>query len=93
MPVGRQARLRPLSSVVLVLVAALGIGGFISTRQVVGDQEHKLLKQRTDEAGLYLSSALSSVEGTLGALAATAVPVRFSSCRRVQLSFIPVPRR
>lgn len=65
-------RLRPLSAVVLLVVSVLAVGGCLVTRQVVGDQERKLLKQRTEEAGLYLSSALTAVEGTLGSLAAAA---------------------
>lgn len=66
----RRSRLRVLSIAVLVVVSALAVGGCVATRQVVSDQEHKLLHQRTEEAGLYLSSALSSVEGTLGSLVA-----------------------
>jgi signal transduction histidine kinase len=66
-------RLRPLSIAVLLVVTALAVAGCLVTRQVVADQEHKLLKQRTEEAGLYLSSALGAVEGTLGSLATAAV--------------------
>lgn len=65
-------RLRPLSFVVLLVVAAIAVAGFITTRQVVHDQEKRLLKQRSDEAGLALTGATSSIQSTLSALAATA---------------------
>ena len=70
--VSGRRRLRPLSFVVLGLVAAIAIAGFVVTRQVVRDQEHRLLKQRSDEAGLYLSSAIGTVQGTLSSIAANA---------------------
>jgi signal transduction histidine kinase len=65
-------RLRPLSFVVLLVVAAIAVAGFVVTRQVVHDQEKRLLKQRSDEAGLYLSSAVGSVQGTLSSISAAA---------------------
>lgn len=78
----RRLPLRPLSIAVLILVAAIAVAGFVVTRQVVRDQEHKLLKQRNDEAGLYLSSAVNSIGGTLSSVAgaarlSNADPVRF----------------
>ena len=82
-PSGRR-RLRPLSFVILALVAAIAVAGFVVTRQVVRDQEHRLLKQRADEAGLYLSSAIGTVQGTLSSIAANAAlshddPARFAA--------------
>lgn len=68
----RQSRLRWLSVAVLVVVSGLAVAGCLVTRNVVSDQEHKLLKQRAEEAGLYLSTAISSVQTELSSLAATA---------------------
>jgi len=65
-------RLRPLSLLVLIAVAGLATASFFFTRHVVSDQEHKLLKQRTDEAGLYLTSLLGSVRSEFSSLAGTA---------------------
>jgi signal transduction histidine kinase len=64
-------RLRPLSLLVLLVVTAMAVASFVFTRHVVSDQEHKLLKQRTDEAGLYLSSLLGSVRSEFSSLAGT----------------------
>jgi signal transduction histidine kinase len=69
---GTKAHLRPLSYVALLAVAAIAVAGFLVTRQVVHDQEKRLLKQRADEAGLYLSSAIGSVTGTLSSVSASA---------------------
>ena len=68
----RRSRLRMLSLAVLVLVVGIAVTGCLVTRQVVDDQEHKLLKQRADEAALYLSSAVSAVQTELASLAASA---------------------
>src|SRR4051794_39564773 len=65
-------RMRPLSMLVLLAVAVLATASFVFTRHVVSDQEHKLLKQRTDEASLYLSSLLGSVRSEFSSLAGTA---------------------
>lgn len=67
-----RARLRPLSLLVLLSVAVLAVASFVFTRHVVSDQEHKLLKQRTDEASLYLSSLIGSVRSEFSSLAGTA---------------------
>jgi signal transduction histidine kinase len=61
-----------LSAIVLLAVSALAVAGCVVTGQVVADQEHKLLKQRTEEAALYLSSIFSSVQTELASLAASA---------------------
>ena len=62
--------LRPVSLAVLVGLAALSVAGLLATRGVVSDQETKLLKQRTEEAGLTLSSALGGVQTQLSSLGA-----------------------
>ena len=67
--------LRPLTIGVLGVVAASAVAGSLVTSRVVSDQEHRLLKQRTDEAALYLTGALTSVTGTLSSLAASAAAV------------------
>jgi signal transduction histidine kinase len=64
--------LRLLSAIVLLVVAAIAVAGWVVTRQVVADQERKLLKQRADEAGLYLSSVVGSVQTELASLTSTA---------------------
>ena len=74
----RQSRLRWLSIAVLVVVSGLAVAGCLITRNVVADQEHKLLKQRAEEAGLYLSTAISSVQTELSSLAATAAATKES---------------
>ena len=66
----RRTWLRPLSFLALIVVAAIAVGGFVVTRQVVHDQEHRLIKQRAEEAGLYLQGALSGLNGTFSSLAA-----------------------
>src|SRR3954470_2407272 len=68
----RGSRLRWLSVAVLLVVSGLAVAGCLITRNVVSDQEHKLLKQRAEEAGLYLSTAVSSVQTELASLAASA---------------------
>lgn len=66
-----RSRLRALSLAVFVIVAALAVAGALVTRNVVNDQESKLLKQRTGEAGTYAGSLFSGlVQPPLGALAA-----------------------
>jgi len=72
----RRSRLRWLSVAVLVVVSGLAVAGCLITRNVVSDQEHKLLKQRTEEAGLYLSTAISSVQTELASLAASAAATK-----------------
>ena len=71
-PVRRAPRVRLLSLAVLLVVAGIAIAGCLVTRQVVSDQEKKLLRQRTDEAALYLSSAFGGVQSVLSSAAATA---------------------
>ena len=68
----RTRRVRFLSLAVFLVVAGLAVGGSLGTRQVVSDQERKLLHQRTDEAALYLSSVFGSVQGEMSSIAATA---------------------
>ena len=80
--VGRdRARLRALSAVVLLVVAVIAVAGFVVTRQVVHDQEKRLLKQRADEAGIYLSSALATVNGNLSSINSAAALSKFDSSK------------
>ena len=74
----RGSRLRWLSVAVLLVVSGLAVAGCLITRNVVADQEHKLLKQRTEEAALYLSTAVSSVQTELASLAASAAATKDS---------------
>src|SRR3954467_3257071 len=62
--------LRPVSLAVLVGVGALALAGCLATRGVVADQERKLLKQRTEEAGFSLGGALGAVQTQLSSLGA-----------------------
>ena len=68
----KRSRLRLMSLAVFLIVSGLSVAGCLITRSVVSDQEHKLLKQRTEEAALYLSTAISSVQTELSSLAASA---------------------
>jgi signal transduction histidine kinase len=61
-----------------LVVSGLAVAGCLITRNVVADQEHKLLKQRTEEAALYLSTAISSVQTELASLAASAAVTKES---------------
>jgi signal transduction histidine kinase len=63
-------RLRMLSLAVFLVVAGISVAGALVTRDVVNDQEHKLLKQRTTEAGTYAGSLFSGlIQVPLGGLA------------------------
>ena len=75
----RRSRLRWLSVAVLLVVSGLAVAGCLITRDVVSDQENKLLKQRTEEAALYLSTAVSSVQTELASLAASAAATKESA--------------
>jgi signal transduction histidine kinase len=63
--------LRLVSVAVLVGLGALSLAGCLLTRGVVADQESKLLKQRTEEAGVTLGSALGAIQTQLSALGST----------------------
>ena len=64
-------RLRMLSLAVFLVVAGISVAGALVTRDVVNEQESKLLKQRTTEAGTYAGSLISGlIQPPLGALAA-----------------------
>jgi signal transduction histidine kinase len=65
-----RSRLRVLSIAVFLAVAVITVVGALLTRDVVADQEKKLLKQRTSEAGTYAGSLFSGlIQPPLGALA------------------------
>jgi signal transduction histidine kinase len=66
-----------LSAVVLLIVAAIAVAGSVVTRQVVHDQEKRLLKQRADEAGIYVSSALATINGSLASIESAAASTKF----------------
>lgn len=55
-------------TVLLVVVVAAAYG----TRQLVSSQEHRLLKQRTDELSLYLTSDTASIGSSLSELGTVA---------------------
>lgn len=67
-----RVRLRPLSLLVLLVVAVMAVASFVFTRHVVDDQEHRLLQQRSDEAALYVSSLIGSVQSEFSSLAGAA---------------------
>jgi signal transduction histidine kinase len=75
----RRSRLRWLSVAVLIVVSGLAVAGCLITRNIVADQEQKLLKQRAEEAGLYLSAAVSPVQTELASLAASAAATHESA--------------
>src|SRR4051794_4266627 len=68
----RRTPLRRMSLVVLLVVAATAVASFLFTRHVVADQEHRLLNQRTDEAALYLSSLVNSIQSEFASLSGAA---------------------
>jgi serine phosphatase RsbU (regulator of sigma subunit) len=61
----RRLPFRTSSVVVLLLLVLVTLAGSWETRTIVHDQEHRLLRERTAEVGLLLSSALSAVPATL----------------------------
>jgi signal transduction histidine kinase len=61
-----------MSMVVLLAVAGLAVASFFVSRAVVADSEHRLLLQRTEEAGVTLAATTNTVQTSLGSLAATA---------------------
>jgi Stage II sporulation protein E (SpoIIE) len=61
----RRLPFRMSSAVVLLLLVIVTLGGSWETRTIVHDQEHRLLRERTAEVGLLLSSALTAVPATL----------------------------
>jgi signal transduction histidine kinase len=71
--------LRLVSVAVLVGLGALSLAGCLLTRGVVADQERKLLKQRTEEAGVTLGSALGAVQTQLSSLGSTFASTNFSA--------------
>ena len=81
----RAARLRPLSLLVLVVLAAASLGAFAVSRQVVNDQEQRLLAERADEVKALLSNALLGIDSSLQVLgqvgASTDPPVRSQFAR------------
>jgi len=86
-------RLRPLSLLVLLVVVGVAVSGCLVARHIVADQEHRLLKQRAEEAALYLSAAVSSVQTELASLAASSAatglkPAAFSASTKL-LTSIP----
>jgi hypothetical protein len=63
--VERRLPLRTSSAVVLILLVLVTLGGAWETRAIVHDQEHRLLRERTAEVGLLLSSAVGAIPATL----------------------------
>ncbi len=55
----RVGMLRPLSAVLFVLLVAASVATALVVREVVRDQEHRLLKERTAEVGQFTASALA----------------------------------
>ena len=64
-PDERRGALRAVSAVTLVVMLVATAGAAWATRQVVRDQEHRLLKERTSEIGLLLNVATATVVSNL----------------------------
>ena len=60
--------LRPLTVAVLLVVAAATLAAAWATRNVVHDQENRLLQERTKEVVLVLNEAVSSIQSGLALL-------------------------
>jgi signal transduction histidine kinase len=66
----RALRLRRLSLAVLIVFVLAAVGLFIGASRIAGDQDQRLLTERTAEVGELLSSALgSSLQSSLTSLA------------------------
>jgi diguanylate cyclase (GGDEF)-like protein len=65
----RVIRLRGLSVVVFVALAVSSVAIAATTRRLVADQEHRLLKQRAGEAAALLTNLMGSVQTSVKALA------------------------
>ncbi len=65
--VGRRAGLRTASVVALLVAVAATLASAWIIHMAVRDQEHRLLKERTDEVGLVLTSGLSAIPAALSA--------------------------
>jgi signal transduction histidine kinase len=63
-----RSRLTPLA--VFVVVAALGLAGFLVTRATTRDQERRLLRERAGEVSALLSSTFGQIETALHLLEA-----------------------
>ncbi len=68
----RVAAPRPLSVVLLVVLLAASVAPALVVHQVVRDQEHRLLAERTAEVGQVAASTLTSVGTELAAVGAVA---------------------
>jgi signal transduction histidine kinase/ActR/RegA family two-component response regulator len=66
--------LRLLSAVVLIVVAGISVALAMVVRDVVHDQQRRLLHERTSEAGLLIGSLFNSMSTTLPVLGATTHP-------------------
>ena len=64
----RRVGLRPVSVAVLVVLLAGTIGAFVALRNVVDDQERRLLTERTKEAQALVNGTFSALPATLGGL-------------------------
>ena len=69
-----KAPLRLLSVLVFVALAATSVGLSIVVRDIVHDQQKKLLHERTTEGGTVLSTVFGGTQSALTTLAATAHP-------------------
>ena len=65
--VGRRF-LRPLTLLVLLVVVAATLAAAWGTRNLVRDQENRLLQERTKEVALVLNEAVSSIQSGLASL-------------------------
>jgi signal transduction histidine kinase len=66
-PVGRRF-LRPLTLLVLLVVVAATLAAAWGTRNLVRDQESRLLQERTKEVALVLNEAATSIQSDLASL-------------------------
>jgi signal transduction histidine kinase/CheY-like chemotaxis protein len=62
-----------LPAVVLVVLCAVAVAGFVATRHLVDDHERRVTAERAGEAALFVSSSIGGTSSTLDVLAAAAI--------------------
>src|SRR5438270_13877957 len=63
---------RLVPAVVLIVLVFAAVTGFVFTKQVVSDQEQRLLDERGDEVVALLSNSIDSIDSSLRVLGAVA---------------------
>jgi hypothetical protein len=91
-------RPRLVSGLCLLVLLALSVAATLATRALVGGQERRLLTERTQEVGLVLTEAVSSLQSSLsdfadGWRAGGGTPAAFLDNARLYLQSQPAANR